>query len=152
MAKLSGFNFNVKTRIKSANQILKDHGLENDGRVQKYLMTTADRFMMPFIPGGAGGMLAKKKTYPNNHSIKYISPYAHYMYMGKLYISPTLGVSGIPIKNDVWWSPKGEKKIPTNKKLKYHTAGTGAKWDKLMMQRRKNDLIKDVENYIKTGG
>lgn len=97
-------------------------------------------------------MLAKLKTYPNKHSIKYTSPYAHYMYMGKLYISPTLGVSGIPLKNDKWWSPKGEKKIPTNKKLKYHTSGTGAKWDKLMLQRRKNDLIKDVENYIKNGG
>ena len=142
MAKLSGFNFNVKTKIKSANQILKNHGLEKDGRVQKYLMTTADRFMMPFIPGGAGGMLAKNKAYPNNHSIKYISPYAHYQYTGKLMLT----------KSGSSWAKEGEKKFYTNEKLKYHTAGTGAKWDKLMMQRRKNDLIKDVENYIKTGG
>ena len=149
---MASSGFSVKVKINKTSQILKDHGLNENGRVQEFLTTTADRFMMPFIPGGAGGQLAKLKTYPNKHSIKYTSPYAHYMYMGKLYISPTLGVSGIPLKNDKWWSPKGEKKIPTNKKLKYHTSGTGAKWDKLMLQRRKNDLIKDVENYIKTGG
>ena len=98
-------------------------------------------------------MLAKLKTYPNNHSIKYTSPYAKYQYYGKMYISPKLGVSGIVLKKyDRWWSPKREKKTPTNKKLKYHTSGTGPKWDKLMLQRRKNDLVKDVENYIKSGG
>lgn len=149
---MASSGFSVKVKINKTSQILKDHGLNEDGRVQEFLTTTADRFMMPFIPGGAGGQLAKLKTYPNKHSIKYTSPYAHYMYMGKLYISPTLGVSGIPLKSGRWWSPKGEKKIPTSKKLTYHTSGTGAKWDKLMMQRRKNDLVKDVEKYIKNGG
>ena len=96
-------------------------------------------------------MLAKLKTYPNNHSIKYTSPYAKYQYYGKMYISPKLGVSGILLKSGRWWSPKGEKKTPTNKKLKYHTSGTGAKWDRLMIQRRGKDLVKDVQNYIKGG-
>ena len=55
-------------------------------------------------------------------------------------------------KNGSAWAKLGEKKVNTSKNLKYHTSGTGPKWDKLMMQRRKNDLVKDVENYIKTGG
>mgnify|MGYP002799681818 CR=1 FL=1 len=149
---MASSGFSVKVKINKTSQILKDHGLNEDGRVQEFLTTTADRFMMPFIPGGAGGQLAKLKTYPSNHEIKYTSPYAHYQYTGKMYISPTLGVSGIPLKSGRWWSPKGEKKIPTSKKLTYHTSGTGAKWDKLMLQRKKNDLVKDVENYIKNGG
>ena len=107
--------------------------------------------MYPYIPFD-NGMLRRNKTYPNNSSIKYTSPYAKYQYYGKMYISPKLGVSGILLKSDKWWSPKGEKKTPTNKKLQYHSSGTGAKWDKLMLQRRKNDLVKDVENYIKNGG
>lgn len=142
----------VKVKMNSVNKILKDHGLDKDGRVVRRLRDTSDRLMMPFIPGGAGGQLAKLKTYPSNHEIKYTSLYAKYQYYGKMYISPKLGVSGILLKSDRWWSPKGEKKIPTSKKLKYHTSGTGPKWDKLMMQRRKDDLVKDVENYIKSGG
>ena len=143
---------NVKVKMNPVNKIIKDHGLDKDGRVVRHLRDTADRLMMPYIPGGAGGQLAKLKTYPSNHEIKYTSPYAKYQYYGKMYISPKLGVSGIPLKSGRWWSPKGEIKTPTSKKLKYHTSGTGPKWNELMMQRRKNDLVKDVENYIKSGG
>ena len=143
---------NIKVKMNSVNKIIKDHGLDKDGRVVRRLRDTSDRLMMPFIPGGAGGQLAKLKTYPSNHEIKYTSPYAKYQYYGKMYISPKLGVSGILLKSDRWWSPKGEKKTPTSKKLKNHTSGTGPKWDKLMLQRREDDLVKDVENYIKSGG
>lgn len=133
---------NVKVKMNSVNKILKNHGLNQDGRVQEFLTTTADRFMMPFIPGGAGGQLAKLKTYPSNHEIKYTSPYSHYQYVGKAMVA----------ENGSAWAKKGEKKHYSGKKLKYHTSGTGAKWDKLMMQRKKNDLVRDVENYIKNGG
>ena len=143
--------FTVKIKINSTNKIIKDHGLDRDGRVTRFLRDEADRLMNPFVPID-NGMLRRNKTYPKNNEIKYTSPYAKYQYYGKMYISPTLGVSGIPLKSGRWWSPKGEKKIPTSKNLKYHTSGTGAKWNELMMQRRKNDLVKDVENYIKNGG
>ena len=137
----SGFNFNVKVRMKSTNKIIKDHGLDNEGKVTRFLRDNADRLMNPFVPMD-NGMLRRNKTYPNNHSIKYISPYAHYLYTGKLMLT----------KSGSCWAKKGEKKIYAGKKLKYHTSGTGPKWDQLMLQRRKNDLIKDVENFIKSGG
>lgn len=146
----SGFNFNVKTKMNSVNKILKDHGLNEDGRVQKRLTTTADRLMNPFIPFEEGN-LRRLKTYPSPSKIRYRGPYAHYQYTGKEYISPRLGVSGILLKNNRWWSPKGEKKKLSGKKLKYHTPGTGAEWDKLMMEKKGKELIKDIQNYIKRG-
>ena len=82
------------------------------------------------------------KQYPNTHSIKYTSPDAHYHYSGILFVA----------KSGSSWAKKGERKHKTNKKLKYHTSGTGPKWDRLMMQRRKNDVIKDVQNFINRGG
>ena len=142
MSKSSGFKFNVKVKMKSTNKTIKDHGLDSNGRVTKHLRGEADRLMTPFIPGGAGGMLAKQKTYPNNYSIKYISPHSHYQYTGKLMLT----------KNGSSYAKKGEKKFYTNKKLKYHTSGTGDHWEKLMLQRHRNALTKDVQNYIKSGG
>ena len=133
---------NVKVKMNPVNKIIKDHGLDKDGRVVRHLRDTADRLMMPYIPGGAGGQLAKLKTYPSNHEIKYTSPYAHYQYTGKAMVA----------ENGSAWAKKGQKKHYSGKKLKYHTSGTGPKWNELMMQRRKNDLVKDVENYIKSGG
>lgn len=142
MAKSSGFKFNVKVKLNNANKIIKDHGLDSNGRATRFLRDEADRLMMPFVPGGSGGELAKLKTYPNASTIKYTSPYAHYQYTGKLMLT----------KSGSSWAKKGEKKFYTSKKLKYHTSGTGAHWDKLMLQRHRNDLIKDVQNYINSGG
>ena len=49
MAK-SGFNFNVKVKMNKTSKIIKDHGLNKDGKVVRYLRDTSDRLMMPFIP------------------------------------------------------------------------------------------------------
>lgn len=136
-----GSGFKVKVKINNVNKILKDHGLNEEGRVIKFLRDDADRLMNPYIPMD-NGMLRRNKTYPSNHEIKYISPYAKYQYYGKLMLA----------KNGSSWAKKGEKKVETSRNLKYHTSGTGPKWDKLMLQRHKNDLVKDVENYIKSGG
>ena len=131
----------VKVKMNSVNKILKDHGLNKDGRVTRFLRDDADRLMNPFVPMD-NGMLRRNKTYPKNNQIKYTSPYAKYQYYGKLMLT----------KNGASWAKLGEKKVLTSKNLKYHTSGTGPKWNELMMQRRKNDLVKDVENYIKSGG
>lgn len=133
--------FNVKIKMNSTNKILKDHGLDNNGRITKFLRDDADRLMNPFVPLN-NGMLRRNKTYPKNNQIKYTSPYAKYQYYGKLMLT----------KNGASWAKLGEKKVLTSKNLKYHTSGTGPKWNELMMQRRKNDLIKDIENHIKSGG
>ena len=132
---------NVKVKMNPVNKIIKDHGLDKDGRVVRHLRDTADRLMNPFVPMD-NGMLRRNKTYPSNHEIKYTSPYAKYQYYGKLMLA----------KNGSAWANLGEKKVNTSKDLKYHTSGTGPKWDKLMLQRREDDLVKDVENYIKSGG
>lgn len=133
--------FTVKVKMNSINKILKDHGLDKNGRVTRHLRDTADRLMNPFVPMD-NGMLRRNKTYPNASTIKYTSPYAHYQYTGKLMLT----------KSGSSYAKKGEKKFYTSKKLKYHTSGTGDHWDKLMLQRHRNDLTKDVQNYINSGG
>ena len=138
---MSGSGFNIKVKMNSTNKILKDHGLDQDGRAIRFLRDDADRLMNPYVPM-QNGMLRRNKTYPSNHEIKYISSYSKVQYYGKLMLT----------KNGSSWAKKGEKKVVTNRNLKYHTSGTGPKWDKLMMKRNKNTLIKDLENYIKTGG
>lgn len=122
MAKESGFN--LKLKMNSAQKIIKDHGLDEDGKATEFLRNEVDRFCDPYIPFGMGSGVHMKsnKTYPSNHEIKYIAPYSHYHYKGKQYISPKLGVSGILLKSDRWWSPKGEKKMPTDKDMNYQGA------------------------------
>lgn len=133
---MASSGFNLKIKINDANKILKDHGLNQDGRVMQYLTTTADRLMNPFVPM-QNGVLRRLKTYPSASKIKYISPYAHYQYKG-------LKAKGAS-------RPKGIKRKISNEKLNYHTAGTGPEWDKLMMQQKGKELIQDVQNYVNKG-
>lgn len=133
--------FSIKTKINPSSKIIKDHGLDENGRVQRFLRDEADRLMNPYIPFKEGA-LRRNKTYPNNYSIKYTSPYSKYHYYGKLMLA----------KNGSAWAKTGEKKVLTNKNLQYHTSGTGPKWDKVMMQKRGKELEKDVQNFINSGG
>ncbi len=134
----SGFKFYIKTEIESPNKITKAHGLDENGSAVRFLRDDVDRLCNPFIPFKTGG-LRRLKTYPNNYSIKYTSPDARLHYHGKLMLT----------KNGSSWAKKGEKKFVTDIDMKYHTSGTGPKWDRLMVQRRGNELEKDLQNFIK---
>ena len=141
--------FDIKIKMNDTNKIIKDHGLDRDGRAVKFLRDTVDRFCDAYIPMQSG-KLKNTKLYRDNHSITYVSPYAHYMYKGKVYISPSLGVSGVKTKSGRWWSPKGETKTPTNRSFNYNGAPKrGAEWDKRMKADRKKDIERDLQNFLK---
>ena len=134
--------FSLKLKMNDTNKILKDHGMQENGPVTKCLRDTVDKFCDPYIPMESG-ILKNSKTYPSNHEIKYTSPYAHYMYKGQLMVGPT-GSS---------WAKKGEKKHYVGKSLKFQGAPKrGGEWEKRMMNDRRKDVIKSVQNFIKKGG
>lgn len=150
-----GSRFSIRVDMNSANQIIRDHGLDENGIVTRFLRDDVYRLYEPYTPRDNGN-LYRQVTYPNNHSIKHMVPYAHAMYKGNVFISPKLGVSGIVIStggNQRWWSPKGERKKITNRKYKYQGAPKrGPQWEKRMMNDRGKEVCKDVENFIKKGG
>lgn len=134
--------FSLKLKMNNTNKILKDHGMQENGPVTKCLRDTVDKFCDLYIPMESG-ILKNSKTYPSNHEIKYTSPYAHYMYKGQLMVGPT-GSS---------YARKGEKKHYVGKSLKFQGAPKrGGEWEKRMMNDRRKDVIKSVQNFIKKGG
>lgn len=129
---------NIKVKMNNTKKIIKDHGLDEDGKVTKFLRDDVYRLYEPYVPR-ENGDLYRNVTYPNNHSIKHIMPYSHYMYKGKA----AVGVS----------RPKGVKRKISNKPLQYQGAPKrGAEWDKRMMNDRRKEVCKDVENFIERGG
>lgn len=53
--------FTVKVKMNSTNKIIKDHGLDKDGRIVRRLRDTADRLMMPYIPRRCWRTISKTK-------------------------------------------------------------------------------------------
>ena len=121
-------------------------GIEPDGRVQRYFQKRCKDYMDKYVPREDGN-LRKNVDLSNPNLIVYQSPYAHYMYEGKV-MGPN-----IPITENGnitgWYSPKGKKKHYTGASIVYHTAGTGDHWDKRMVSADMNSLVKEVQDYIR---
>ena len=130
---------------KSKKQLGHDKTGGKKGRL--FLANEAKRLMNPYVP--AKNLILAQNTnvfVEGEHGIvEYDSPYAHYQYMGELYVSSVTGSA---------WAAEGEYKIPTGKSLKYdtfkHPLATDH-WDEAMMVARKGDLTAAYQVYLNGG-
>lgn len=149
--------------MKPISKIETKLGIENGGPVHAFFTNECYRHMVQFVPGGEQGETLNKNVDIQVDSITYMSPSAHYLYNGNLYVDPKYKVGAFPIRNgkisfkeedgpiEGFVSRRGITKIPTKTELNYTVPGTGAHWDKLMWASKKNEIIKTVQNYMKRG-
>ena len=134
--------------MQPTSQIIADLGLNVDGDVQRFFTNECARKMDKYVPRDTGN-LSRLKVIGKDY-IEYRSPYAHYMYKGILYVDPQTGKGSFYSPDYGHWSRPNVSKIPSNRRLNYHTVGTGNYWDKRMWTAEGSAIIKDVENYMKT--
>ena len=139
----------MKVKMKPTSVIVAELGLKPNGQVQKYFTKRCADYMDRYIPMNIGNLRNQKDIGPNY--VAYESPYARYQYYGKKMVMSN-GKSAYYSPNYGFWSKKGEKKTLTEDDLIYHTPGTGDHWDERMWSVHKQDIIKEVQNYIKRGG
>lgn len=95
-------------------------GIEPNGPVQNFFTNTCYIHMNDYVPKGETKALRRTVTLTSN-TITYEQPYAHAQYVGY-----TKG----PVKN-------------------YTTAGTGPYWDRRMVSAEINDVVYEVQEYIR---
>lgn len=122
---------------KTPHQLLSDRGLNNGGRVQKYIDSECIRLMKPYTPMLSGVLIksATLGTTIGSGEIVQIAPYARYQYYGKLMVSSITGSA---------WATKGESKVLTDKNLTYSkiNPNAGSFW----FERMKSDHKKAILN------
>lgn len=101
----------VKLTFNIDNQgILKQ--MQNKGTaIENVLAKQVKKDTEPYVPYAEGTLT--NRTYVDGNLIVYPGPYARFLYYGKLMVSPTTGSA---------WALKGEKKVLTDKDLRYNTA------------------------------
>lgn len=118
----------VKVNLDSVNSILAKRGLEPGGKAQRFMTSEIYRLSMPYTPFD-NNVLSTNVTIDAN-SITYNSLYARYQYYGKV-------MAGNPRK-------------VTDKDIKYQGSPMrGAKWTERMIIDRSEDIVKEVEDFIK---
>ena len=124
-------------------------GIEPNGRVQKFLTQTCYNHMDKYVPIDTGDL--RSNVVLTADQIRYASPYAHYMYEGKV-MGPNIPITKKGVADPVgWYSPKGQAKSYTGASINYHTAGTGHHWDERMKSAELQDVVNVVQMFIKRG-
>ena len=130
-------------------------GINPNGPVQKFFTNTCALRMDKYVPYREGN-LAYATMYTTTDEVHYTAPYAQYMYEGKV-MGPN-----IPIKdangNIVKWFSRKPKYL-TDRDIDYSQSRAnpehefaGPHWDKRMWSAEKDEVVKEVAEYVKIYG
>ena len=136
-------------QLNPISKIKADLGINPGGRVQKFFTNTCYKHMDKYVPRDTGGL--RENVDIQKDSITYQSSYAHYHYIGKVYVMAN-GKAAYYSKDYGFWSKPGEKKQATNRNLIHKTAGTGPYWDERMKSAEMQDVVKEVQDYVMKRG
>ena len=121
---------------KTPNQLMADRGINNGGRVQKYVDSEVIRRMKPYTPMLSSTLIrsATISTKIGSGEVKQNTPYARYQYYGKLMVSRLTGSA---------YARQGESKVLTNKNLNYRkiNPNAGAFWFERMKLDHKRAIL-----------
>lgn len=127
----------MSVKFKPTKTIIFDLGIEKNGRVQSFLANTLTRYMSQYVPkGSTKALVTRVTTLPS--TITYEMPYAHYIYIGKLYVDPLTRSS---------WARKGVKKVPTAKDLDIKNGFRY--WDRQTLAINRRDIEKEVQKFAR---
>lgn len=103
------------------------------------------RLYLPYVPWDQGIMARNVEYEP--WKITHTQPYAHYQYEGQVY-GPSFPIQ----EGAAFFSPKGKKKRPTGRALKYKNPRAAAKWDQAAIPTQGNKLTQAIQDYIDAEG
>lgn len=126
----------VKVTMDDIETILRRRGLDEGGRVQKYIDNEVIRLSGPYTPRLTGVLekSAKTGTVIGSGEVVWNDVKARFQYYGKLMVSPTTGSP---------WAKKNEKKVLTDRDLQYHGGGKrGKMWFERMKLDHRDKILK----------
>lgn len=145
----------VKVNMKPISEIETGLGIQNGGPAHAYFTERCADYMREFMPYNEG-YLSEKNVVKTVDEITYNSPYAHYMYEGKV-MGPNIPIEKTGDLVTKWISKK--PKYYTGKDIDYsksqaqagHTYA-GPYWDKRMWSARKEQIEEEVTKFIRLRG
>ena len=145
--------FTVDVKLKGAETILKDHGLDEGGKVQRFFSSEIMRVSNPYLPFKAGALQSSARLTDNGDGIIYDTPYARYHWCGKLMVDPKTkkGAFYNPKTGRFWSRPNTPKEL-TERDLKYRGAPMrGPRWVERAWIDHISEVIKATEAYMGGG-
>lgn len=145
-----GKSTKVKFKWNGSQSLLERAGLQKGGRVQKAVDAAVIKYCSAYTPYLTGALASSpyNVTEIGSGEVVYPGPYARYLYYGEV-MGPNIPIFEDNSKTPTgFYSPKGQKKQLTGKKLIYSTEKNplaGPFWDRRMAADRLQDIIEEAE-------
>lgn len=138
----------IKFDLSDADKIIQEHGLGPGGSVQKFFTNELLRISDPYTPFSSGILKGTAFISQDGTSIFYNTPYARYLWYGKLMVDPITEKGAFFKEGYGFWSrPKVQKQL-TNIDLKYHGSQLRcSKWVERAYIDNKQALLSSVEKF-----
>ena len=156
----------AKLEMPSVEEMIKATGLEEGGRVQKYIDTFVLYHSEPYEPGKHIHDSGVNATQIGSGKVVWNDPSAEYLYEGKLMVDPFTKVAAFPIRGgkisfresdgniEGFVSRKNTQKVidPRNRDLHFHGGGKrGDHWFDRMIDDEMGELTDGVQRIVNGG-
>lgn len=141
----------IKASLELPNDLVKSVGLDEGGKVQKYIDSFVLYHSEPYVPGKHihdSGVIATKI---GSGKVIWDTPDANYLYEGKLMVDPITLKGAFFAPDYGFWSRPNTQKImdPTGRDLVYHGGGLrGSHWFDRMIENEMDDLLDGIVKLI----
>lgn len=147
------FEVKADIEIDRIYNILKKRGLETNGAIQSLLTNEILRLADPYTPFDNGILKKNVMIGRNNDCIIYSSPYARYMWYGKLMVDPVTGKGAFFKEGYGFWSHPKTPKVLSDINLKYQGAPMrGPFWVNRMWADKGEEIIEEIQKIVDRGG
>lgn len=141
----------IKASLELPKDLVKSVGLDEGGKVQKYIDSFVLYHSEPYVPGKHihdSGVVATKI---GSGKVIWDTPDANYLYEGKLMVDPITLKGAFFAPDYGFWSRPNTQKImdPTGRDLVYHGGGLrGSHWFDRMIENEMADLLDGIVKLI----
>lgn len=141
----------IKASLELPKDLVKSVGLDEGGKVQKYIDSFVLYHSEPYVPGKHihdSGVVATKI---GSGKVIWDTPDANYLYEGKLMVDPITLKGAFFAPDYGFWSRPNTQKImdSTGRDLVYHGGGLrGSHWFDRMIENEMDDLLDGIVKLI----
>ncbi|MBQ7344571.1 MAG: hypothetical protein IJW45_00725 [Oscillospiraceae bacterium] len=145
-------NVKVKLQIPGVKELIQRKGFAADGVVQMFHTQNVLRRIKKYMPfrTGATYKLTVIQTDIRKPEIVTDTPYAKYLFYGKVMVDPKTGAAGF-LTPEGWRSRRGCVKVLTNRDLEFDRTKNpqaGPRWDKALSAAEGAAMAADLQRYI----
>lgn len=143
--------YHVNLKLSTWNHVLSNHGLQPNGPIQAFFTNELFRTSAPYTPFRSGVLLDTAIVKPSY--IEYLTPYARYLWKGKLMVDPITKKGAFYDPMYGFWSRPGVQKELTDRPLQFQGAPLrGSKWVERAWIDNKQSIINSTQRFVDTGG